>query len=282
MKIFLFLISLFLAGCGKLENFARLDDRFTRVYLDADPRLVSMDGGLMIYFISTGDPNYGRVFGFPSKGDVVSKSVVVPNGSYRVFFLGTTGANKIEGQAKCGRGNGGNPVLLNGGSTTIGVDMTASACGFGTANEFGLVNSANSGNSNFDTMSFTFCTGTAYPSCNAATGANYRLKLRMLGGTKPGSGSFSANPAESLTSDCSPAMGSGTINSSFIGFTGGNLFSPPMEVLIYNDATCSAGVVGTVNLFDGLKSYLSVASGSNVFVDSPSTNNVTTLKFYFP
>ncbi len=276
------ILPLFLLACGKLEKFARLDEGYTRVYFQQDPRLAAMDGGLMVYFVSTADTDSGRAFGFPDKSAALAKSAVVPNGSYRVYFLGTTGTNKFEGQAKCGRGNGGNPISLSGGIVNVNVDLTATNCGFGTDNEFGKINSANSANSNFDTIDFAFCTGSAYPTCNPATLANYRLRLNMLGGVKPGSGSFLPISGESIQSNCTGPTTSGSITSSLIAFTGGTIFSPPMEILIYSDANCSGGVVGKIDLQNGLKGYYNVASGSNVFVDSPSTSNVTSLKFYFP
>jgi hypothetical protein len=285
VKLFLFfIVAASLTSCGKFqEKFSKINEGFTRVHLDPgeDP-LSTMDGGIMIYFINANDAEMGKAFGFTSQGDIIGKSVIVPNGNYRVFALGTTGANVLEGQAKCAKANNGNPVGLVGGTASIALNMTNAGCSFGNDTEFSTINSGNIGNTNFDTLTLGFCTGEAYPSCNLATGSSYRVRLKLLAGTKSGVGDFSVTPSDTLTSGCSPVTSGGGIASTYTAFIGGTLFSPPMEILVFSDSTCSSAPVGSVNLKDGIKKYLSVSSGSSVYLDSGATSNTSYLKFTFP
>lgn len=271
-----------LGGCGKLaDKFGRLDEGYTRVYFEGDrsPH-AALSGGMMIYFASPAANGGGKAFGFPTAEAVNDKSVIVPNGSYHVYALGIEGGAPLSGQAKCGYGNGGAPVNLSGGATTIFITINTASCAFGTDTPFSTAAGAD-GSSDFDNLTFGLCSGPAV-GCSPASGS-YRLKYRLAGGQSFGNGGFIPSDADSLTSGCSNAIASGTITSSFKAFIGNAHFSPPVELQIYSDSTCTSGArVGTVTLYDGLHHYLNVASSSTVAVDSPASAGVTYLKFKFP
>src|SRR5690349_17313842 len=86
-KISLLALALLFPGCGKfLDKFSRLDEGYTRVELvgDCSPG-AALDGGVMIIFGRTGAGNGGSAFGFISAELAMGRSVVVPNGSYKVL-----------------------------------------------------------------------------------------------------------------------------------------------------------------------------------------------------
>lgn len=283
-KILLLVLAFALPGCGKfLDKFSRLDEGYTRVELlgDRSPG-AALDGGIMVIFGRSGSGNGGNAFGFSSAELANGRSVVVPNGSYKVYAYGADSGGILQGQAKCGLGNGGADVNLSGGSTTVSISLSAANCAFGTTSVFSDADYANIGGTNFDTLNFEFCSTVAYPGCDTVSASTYRVKFRLAGGYSPGSSSFYPSEADSITSACSPAPSSGTITSSFLAFVGADAVSPPAELLIYNDSTCSNGIVGRLALNDGLRHYRSVATGSTVYLYSPASSSTTTLRFKFP
>ncbi len=274
---------LLFTGCGKFfDKFSRLDSGFTRVNLQSngDPTATTLSGGFMIYFVRQDVQNTGKVFGFPSEVEANSRTVVLPNGLYRVYAFGFDGSNKLEGQARCGYGNQGTLVALNGSPASVDIALNMTSCGFGADSPFSFVDGANG--SNFDQLLISFCNDNAVTcgSPNAMSGSG--IQLRALAGDKMGSNAFGINGADSLTSICSP-ISSGTATTNIKLPLGGLMFSPPVQVLIFSSSTCAASSsVATLTFPDGLKSYLGVATGSSFFLSSPISSSYSTLKIQYP
>lgn len=283
-KILLFVLAFALPGCGKfLDKFSRLDEGYTRVELvgDRGPG-AALNGGMMVIFSRTSDEG-GSAFGFTSAELASGRTVVVPNGSYKVMAYGSEeGTGKIlQGQAKCGLGNGGAVVNLSGGGTTVSIQMSATNCGFGTNSVFSD-EEYTTGGSNLDTLSIQFCSTQVHPSCDNNTGATYRVKFRLAGGQAPSKSTFYVSEADSLTSGCSPNPVSGIISSSFLAFVGSETLSPPAELLIYNDGTCSGPIVGRIPMNDGLRHYRNSATGSVIRISAPASSNTTYFYIKYP
>lgn len=288
-KIAFIALAILLPGCGKfLDKFSRNEGGFTEVRIANDLGLsATMNGGLMIYFGREGDNQGGFARGFTSSELAQGKSIQLPNGNYKVWAFGSEeGTSKIlQGQAKCGIGNGGAVFVLTGGSRTLDINVSAANCAFGTNSPFGDVNTANSGNTNFDTMNFQACSTTAYTTCDTNTGANFRVRLRLLAGEKPpNSAPFVVNAQESLVTSCSSASASGIITSSYLAMSGGEELSPPIELQVYTDPTCSGAIAAKFVFEDGLRHYrlANVSEGALFFMDSPASLNTSTLFFKYP
>jgi hypothetical protein len=280
---FLALVLLF-PGCGKFfDKFSRLDEGYTRVELvgDRNPG-ATLNGGVMVIFARSSDDG-GSAFGFSSAELAGGRTVVVPNGSYKVLAYGAEeGTGKIlQGQAKCGLGNGGALVNLSGGGTTVSIQMSAANCGFGTNSVFSD-EEYTFGGSNLDTLSIQFCSTQVHPGCDNNVGATYRVKFRLSGGQAPAKHTFIPSEADSLTSGCSSAPTSGIISSSFLAFVGSETLSPPAELLIYNDGTCSGPIVGRIPMNDGLRDYRNSATGSVIRISAPASSNTTYLYIKYP
>lgn len=285
LKFVLLAVALTLTGCGKfLEKFSRLDEGYTRVELQGNRNAVAtMNGGVMVIFARDGAEDGGSAFGFTSTELAMGRTVVVPNGSYKVYAFGAEHAtNLLEGQAKCGLGNGGSVVSLSGGATTVSITMSAANCAFGTNSVFADPDYVNSGNTNFDTLNLDFCSTQAYPSCDTNASATYSVRFRLSGGHAPAKDVFYPSEADSITSGCSGPAAAGVKSTNFLAFVGSNEISPPAELLIYNDSTCSGAIVGRVPLNDGLRHYRNGVTGSTIYLDSAPSASTTTLRFKFP
>ncbi len=282
MKLFLLLVlSLTLPACGKFkEKFGRLEDGYTRVYLQGEqnPYAVSLVGGVMVYFIDNGNPNLGHAFAFASESDANSRSVVVPNGNYKVYTLGFLGTPNIENQGYCGFGDGGAVVNLSGSAKSVSIAMSTGNCNFGNA-AAPFTTALGSDYSDNDKIELFLCSDNAYPGCTAATGNTYYVKMSLLGGIKHSSGAFTPN-AQSLYSSCSSSI-TGSLLTNFRVPIGGTLFSPPVGLQFYSDSLCNTAVPGgTFTFVEGLKYYSSVASGASIYLNSATSVNYTTLKIY--
>lgn len=282
-KILLLVLAMALPGCGKFfDKFSRLDEGYTRVELvgDRGPG-AALNGGVMVIFSrSPGDG--GSAFGFTSAELAGGRTVVVPNGSYKVMAYGSEeGSGKIlQGQAKCGLGNGGALVNLSGGGATVSIQMSAANCAFGTNSVFSDEEYTFGGN--LDTLSIQFCNTQVHPGCDNNTGATYRVRFRLVGGHAPSKGTFLPSESDSLTSGCSSAPTSGIIGSSFLAFVGSETLSPPAELLIYSDSTCSGAIVGRIPMNDGLRDYRNSATGSVIRISAPASSNTTYFYIKYP
>lgn len=238
-----------------------------------------MPGGFMIFFVNETNAQVGRAFGFPDADTASTKSVVVPNGPYRVYAYAWDGASPFQGQVRCGRGDLGAVVFLTGAPATVTIDMSMPTCNFDNEGDFGLANQGLYPTpNNFDTMSLALCDGSAYPSCTAATAGTWYVKVEAMGGAKPSPGSFFEMPEFTLTSGCSAASGTSSIATVFRFPLGGTHFSPPARVRVFDNATCSGTASGTYTYPNGLKELRSQVSGANSYLDVPSASNIFYLK----
>lgn len=281
-RSFSFLLLVFAAtGCGKFaDKFSRINGDVTRVHFDnrngdIQP-LGTLNGGLMIYFMDANDLHSGRAFGFSSEDAVLAKSVLIPNGTYKVYALGWDGANKIEGQSRCGFGDAGQTITLSGAAKTVSIGMSATNCSFGSASYFATANGANdSSNTNFDTANFTLCDGAAV-GCSPSTQGSWYVKAEVLAGVGLAN-SFSEVSADTI-SGCSTASGSSNIATSFRLPVGSTQFSPPVRVSFYDNAACTGTASGTYQFLDGLHMYIdNASSGGSYKVYQPATSSTFTL-----
>lgn len=273
----------FLVACGKFaDKFSRINGDYTRVHFsdrgrNALEEAATVDGGVMIYFISTASSDVGHGFGFTTKEIASNASVVLPNGQYMVYAYGWDGPSGFSGQSRCGKGAGGSVITLSGASTTITLNLDPNNCGFNTANDFGVAYQGTTSSNDFDAMDIAFCAGATYPSCTSSSSGTWYMKAELLGGIKQGAGSFTEVSPNTL-SVCSTASGSGSIVSGLKLPIGGNAFSPPLRLSFFNNASCTGTASGTYLFADGIKQYLSVASGASYYVDIASSSNTYTLK----
>jgi len=264
----------FLAACGKFtDKFSRINGSFTRVHFSGREdslHQATVDGGVAIYFISTVDASHGRAFAFSNKEAINTKSVVLPNGQYKVFAYGWDGPTyPFDGNSRCGKGDNGAIITLSGASTTVAINLDPGNCQFGTTNEFAFAEHANAGSTNFDTLSFMLCGGVASPGCTSASGTSWYLKAELLGGAKEG-GSFTESPAFSL-STCTTASSSAYITTSFKIPVGGTLFSPPVRFSVYTTPGCTGAATGIYSFPRGLAEFMNAASGSSYFLVAPAS-----------
>lgn len=280
-----------LMSCGKFtDKFSRINGDVTRVHFssrnDQMHGAAVLNGGLMIYFVDQSNADKGKVFGFASEDLVNSKSVLLPNSQYKVYAYGWAGASVLEGQVRCGYGDGGATITLSGASTTISITLNATNCDFGNSSAFGPANGANAASgTNFKVLKTQFCTGAAYPSCSAATGSDFYLRVELLAGSKDGQSSFSEVPDFNLNSACSTATGTSSyLLSNFVIPVGNSgYFSPPLRLKFYGDSGCTA-ISGTYQFSNGLHSLQSVSSGASYYLDmisASSTYYLLQLNKYF-
>lgn len=277
------LILILTSSCGKLsEKFGRLEDEgYTRVYLQEahNPLAATLTGGLMVYFLKTHNPDDGYAYGFQSEDSAHTKQVLLPNGSYKVYAFGFTGANIGEGQSRCGFGDGGAVINLSGVSRTVTISMDTSNCNFGAAGPF----SSAAGSDTppyFDALNVTLCSNNPYPGCSAVTSGTYYVKFHLLGGQRPTNGSFIQNSSDTISSACSSVLSGGQVTTNTRIPIGGSVLSPPFSLTFYSDAGCTSPVTGssTFTFPDGMSHYQNVASSSSIWVDVPATSTITYIK----
>lgn len=269
-----------LVGCGKFaDKFSRINGDVTRVYFssrnDELHGAAVLNGGLMIYFKENTNDS-GKVFGFSNEDLVNSKSVLLPNGVYKVYAFGWSGSNPLEGQVRCGYGDGGSDLTLSGASRTVNITLNQSNCAFGSAGPFGVANGGNAASAtNFKVLKTQFCTGAAYPSCTAASADGYYLKAELLAGYGAnGANSFVEAPDFNITSACSTSSSTSSflLSSFVIPMSPSGYISPPVRLRFYSDSTCST-LAGTYQFNDGFEKFLSVSSGASYFVDMISASS---------
>lgn len=271
-----------LTGCGKfMDKFSRINGDVTMVHFSSrgggEFQIAGvLTGGLMLYFIDQGDTKKGRAFGFASEDELKNSSVLLPNGTYRVYAYGWDGGQKLAGYSRCALGDGGSDVVLSGAARTVTLTLDMASCQFGSDTEFSMANGADSTAGNFDLFNLTLCDGSAY-SCSGATVGSWYLRAELLGGIKPSDGLFDENATYSIQSDCSSASSSGTINSNVRLPVGGSQFSPPLRIKVFSDSSCTTASA-TFSFLDGIKQYLNAASTSTYILDMPATNSYYTLR----
>ncbi len=266
-----------LMSCGKFtDKFSRINGDVTRVHFssrnDQMHGAAVLNGGLMIYFVDQINADKGKVFGFASEDLVNSKSVLLPNSQYKVYAYGWAGSGGIEGQVRCGYGDGGATITLSGASTTISITLNASNCDFGNSSAFGPANGANAASgTNFKVLKTQFCTGAAYPSCTPASTGIFYLRAELLAGSKEGSGLVESSDFN-LSSACSTASSTASylLSNFVIPIGNAGYFSPPLRLRFYSDSSCST-VSGTYQFSDGLRSLQYAASGASYYLDMVST-----------
>lgn len=264
----------FLAACGKFaDKFSRINGSFTRVHFSGREdslEQATVDGGIAIYFINAADNNQGRTFVFSSKEAINSKSVVLPNGQYKVFAFGWDGPSyPFTGSSRCGKGDNGSLITLSGASTTVAIGLDPGNCSYGSSTEFAFAEHTNT--STFDTLNFVLCNGAASIGCSQASGSSWFLKTELLGGSKDGA-NFTESSGYTL-STCTVASSSANIVTSYKIPVGGSLFSPPVRFSVYSSAGCSGVASGTYSFPEGLKQYMGAASGSSYFLYTPASGS---------
>lgn len=275
------LLAPLLTGCGKFtDKFSRINGDVTRVYFDSRNdqmhNAAVLNGGLMIYFMDASNHDAGKAFGFSSEDLVNSKSVLLANGQYKVYAYGWSGSNKLEGQVRCGYGDGGNVITLSGAATTVSISLNQGNCAFGSASPFGTASGGNASSAtNFKLLTTRFCSGEAYPNCSDSSSGTFWMKAELLAGYGSGGvNDFTETPEFNVASGCSSASSSNAfLSSSFVIPLGGsNYFSPPVRLSFYPDSSCTSAS-GTYLFNDGLSKFLSVSSGSSYYLDMVSSSN---------
>ncbi len=123
-----------LTGCSKFkEKFGRLSGGSTSVRFGLEKNrglsaMAALPGGVMVYAIDAtgGAEDHGLAF---SSEQLVnsSASLTLPNRPYRFYAFGYTGAD-LTGEVKCGFGNGGADVNLDGREITIQFNLSVANC----------------------------------------------------------------------------------------------------------------------------------------------------------
>jgi hypothetical protein len=233
----------------------------------------------MVYFVNQANTETGRVFGFDSESQINSKSVVLPNGPYKVYAYGWDSGSPFQGNVRCGYGDGGSDVNLSGAAKTVTLTFNKANCSFGSGSAFGIALESNDPtNDNFDTMSVQLCTGAAYPSCSSSSSGTWYVKTELLGGIKPPDGTFVEGSGFNITSGCSSGGSPSNIATNFRMPIGGNFFSPPMRIKIYDNAGCTGTASGTYQFAGGIKQYQSVSSGSSYYLTLASSSTYYNLQ----
>lgn len=290
IAVFLSLFLLVMA-CGRMnDKFGRLKSDYTRVQFKSSHSgmqvSASQNGGLMIYFARNGNSNSGgNAFAFPSEAEAMGQTLVVPNGSFKVYAFSNDGSSGVmNGQTRCAFGNGGADVNLTGTNVVVTLDLTQANCSFGSDSAFSNVEASRyqSGNAtNFDTLHVSICDNNP-SSCTPVTSSSYGVKIRVFAGEKqPGLPMFIAN--QSLTTSCASLSGASADTSFRIPVgpaNNGPGVSPPIGIVIYGNPSCSSAPVAQYDLTDGLSQYYNAASSSNVYVSSPGTDTKTYLKLF--
>lgn len=289
MRPLLFLC-LFLAGCGSyLDRFSRQEEGQTQVTVgDASPQSATLLGGVMLYFVrlqpdgSNGD--FGRAVGMSTEDLAAGKIVSLPNGTYKTYGLGFLGPNPLGGAVMCAFGNLGNPLSLFGSNVTVNFTFSYANCSFDAASVFANLNNATSTLTNrFDDLKIHFCDST-YNGTNCtpnATNTTNGVKIRLLAGLKYTGETFDIFDGESFISNCSgsPAAGSATVGTSIP--IGTSTFSPPIEIIIYNDSSCTSIVKRRV-LHGGPEKFLTPPIGSDVLTSTPTSLDWSEVFVTFP
>ena len=131
---FLWLVtfSILAAGCGRFKDkFGRIEEERTQVSLENDRGALStltLNGGILVYFEDKSDSN--KFFIFKLNNDSETRSVTVPNGVYKVYAVGFSGSNNLEGNGYCSLGDGGADVSLSGAAKTVTLTFSQSNCSF--------------------------------------------------------------------------------------------------------------------------------------------------------
>lgn len=275
-------------ACGRLnDKFGRKKSDYTRVQFrseggDLSPLLQS--GGVMIYFSrnGSGSDRGGVAFGFANENGAISTPVAVPNGSYKVYAISYAGSPLAEGQVRCAFGNNGGDVNLTGQSVSVSLTLNTSNCAFNSDGPFSHAYGADADSStNFDKITVSLCADEAF-NCNPATASTYSFRVRLVGGEKPaGAGtSIIVSPSVSLLTDCQ-TMTSGVSTSSLripIGPSSGPGVAPPVDVMFYQNSSCTGAPASTYSLHSGLKEYYNVATSSSIYVLSSYGSSVSQLK----
>lgn len=289
MKRLLF-FCLFLVGYGGyLDRFSREEGGQTQVTVGgASPESASLFGGVMLYFLRVHpdgtNGEFGRAVGMSNEDLAAGKAVSLPNGTYKTYGLGFLGPNPLGGAVKCAFGNLGNPLSLSGAAVTITFTFSHANCSFGSASVFAnFNNAANSLTNRFDDLKVHFCDATfngSNCSPNASNTTN-GVKIRLLGGFKLAGENFDIFEGESLVSNCSgsPAAGAASVNASIP--VGSSAFSPPLEVIIYDDSSCT-NVVKRRVLHGGPEKFLTPPIGSNVLTSTPVSMDWSEVFVTFP
>ncbi len=279
--LLLALISFSLIACGKFaEKFSRLRKDYTLVNFSTDREsyesMATQLGGVMVYVVNQTGGAYSVFLGYANE-DLDSATIAIPNGTYKIYAIGYAGSSIGGGQVRCGYGNGGSLVTFNGTAQTVPVNLNQATCSFGSNSDFAWAANANQpSNTNFDSWTINLCSGSAYPSCTAASASSHGVKVTLMAGSGVPSGLGSENTSQSLVSVCRPeASASFSFSSSFLNAPIAPGFPMPLKIEFYADSSCASTVSRTFSFTNGLRDYLSVSSGSSVYVYSPASSSTT-------
>jgi hypothetical protein len=278
---------LFLPACGKyLDRFSRVEGTtIVSVQPAQSPGAAILNGGLVVYFVRQTpegqNANTGQALGFTQEELSATKSLALPNGSYKIFGLGYLGANSLGGAARCALGNNGGNFVLSGGDQLISLNFSAAACGFGGASFFSSAEGATGNSGNFDELRFNFCdslvsSGTCTPNASNTTNG---IRFSLLAGRKTES-SFIVDEASTINSACFAPV-AGTVSGSPAIPIGAETFSLPVRITIYTDNSCNT--VAASYVFDGgLAELLNPANGASFYSIIPASEPYSFVKIKFP
>lgn len=234
----LFVATLFLGSCGQYSRFADRTDGLTTVRFGTGPTngpaALTLTGGVMIYAIGEGGLPQRTIKLVDAGNASGSRSLTLPNGSYRFYALGYSAAN-LQGTVACGSANAGEPLALNGTARTVELNLTHTNCQDSPFTSSALFYLPGSG---FRPLQLVSCdsvagnaTVEAFTATSTCTGGglegeitNYKSLKIHLAGFSTAAGAPSAaqlQTADAISSDC--IRGSGfpiATNSNAIAGTG--------------------------------------------------------------
>jgi hypothetical protein len=281
-----------LPGCGKfLSNFDRLPNESTTVSFKSDhpafEAATSQLGGVMFYLINTAAGGIGMIGSFPTEDAMNAATLVIPNGVYKLYALGYAGSSPGGGQVRCGFGNSGANITLNGGNASIPIDISQPNCGFaaviaGAPNVFSEAYGAYGATNNFNTWKIQLCN--AVPTTSTCTQPSTsdlsNMQITIMAGTGGGTNSaVNENTAVELKSACIPnASGIWTFSAGSFNMPISPVFPTPVKISFFptGDTNCTSAPLKTLQYSDGLKGL--TTTGGPVLVSYAT--GTTTVSIY--
>ncbi len=249
LKFVLYTVLVFLLfSCGKWqEKFGRISSESTVVNFQREETLSSatLVGHMMIYLVRT-DGTYSRSLHLIDEQQ--SRSVVVPNGAYRIYAVGWQGSNPLSGTSSCATANGGAPLLLTGNAITVALNLTTLNCGYATTTAFA---DAAHATSDMRMQELYFCTNSSPASGGCTSASSYSGGVRMILYEYERHGfQWNIDRGNSIASSCYAAA-SGTIVAPGPRIPSGHMLAAGLEA--HSDASCNT-LVRTYQFYEGFRS----------------------------
>lgn len=293
LALALALLPLLLASCGKFqEKFGRLPEGQTRLNIatqQSPTATGTMSSGMIIYIYSTDANGFATTITKSDETQAIAP-LSVPNGVYKIIGLGWDGTYPLQltNPIRCAQANGGLPIALTGGGTTVTLTFTNANCDFANAagNNFYPPNHSGSYayslSTSFKAPTLNLCstTGTsgtlgASMTC-ASPSSTYGSKfvtITLVGYVKNGGVIQELGSSANLVSQCG-SMSGGTSSMGVIPFGNPNMPSPfytRVSIFSGGDSTCVTTPELILNFTEGI-GKTSIPSAPTV-IFAPGTGN---------